>query len=77
MKFQIKNQFLEATFDSLGAELVSLKSNDKEYIWEGNPEFWDKQSPILFPTIGSLKNDTYYFEGKDYHLPRHGFAREK
>lgn len=77
MKFQIKNQFLEASFDSLGAELISLISNDKEYIWEGNPEFWNKQSPILFPTIGSLKNDTYFFEGKEYHLPRHGFAREK
>lgn len=77
MKFHIKNQFLEASFDSLGAELISLISNDKEYIWEGNPEFWNKQSPILFPTIGSLKNDTYFFEGEEYHLPRHGFAREK
>lgn len=77
MKFQIKNQFLEASFDSLGAELISLISKGREYIWEGNPEFWNKQSPILFPTIGSLKNDTYFFEGEEYHLPRHGFAREK
>lgn len=77
MTFQIKNDFLEATFDTLGAELISLKSNDKEYIWEGNPEFWDKQSPILFPTIGSLKDDTYFYKEKKYHLPRHGFAREK
>lgn len=76
MKFQIKNQFLEASFDSLGAELISLISKGREYIWEGNPEFWNKQSPILFPTIGSLKNDTYFFEGEEYHLPRHGFARE-
>lgn len=77
MKFQIKNQFLEASLDSLGAELISLISKGREYIWEGNPEFWNKQSPILFPTIGSLKNDTYFFEGEEYHLPRHGFAREK
>lgn len=77
MKFQIKNQFLEASFDSLGAELISLISKGREYIWEGNSEFWNKQSPILFPTIGSLKNDTYFFEGEEYHLPRHGFAREK
>ena len=77
MKVQIKSEFLSATFDTLGAELVSLKSNGKEYIWEGNPAFWDKQSPVLFPTIGSLKDDTYFFEGKEYHLPRHGFAREK
>ena len=77
MKILIKNDFLKATFDTLGAELVSLKSDNKEYIWNGNPAFWDKQSPVLFPTIGSLKNDTYFFEEKEYHLPRHGFAREK
>jgi galactose mutarotase-like enzyme len=77
MVVQIKNDFLVATFSTLGAELISLKSNDKEFIWEGNSEFWDKQSPILFPTIGSLKEGTYFFEGKEYHLPRHGFGREK
>jgi galactose mutarotase-like enzyme len=77
MRVQIANEFIVATFDTLGAELISLKSNDKEYIWEGNPSFWDKQSHILFPTIGSLKDDTYFLKGKAYHLPRHGFAREK
>lgn len=77
MKFQIKNEFIAASFDSLGAELISLKSDDKEFIWEGKPAFWDKQSPVLFPTIGSLKDDTYFYEGNEYHLPRHGFAREK
>ena len=77
MVVQIKNDFLVATFSTLGAELISLKRNDKEFILEGNSEFWDKQSPILFPTIGSLNEDTYFFEGKEYHLPRHGFAREK
>ncbi len=77
MKFQIKNDFLEATFDTLGAELISLKSNEREYIWNMNPQFWNRRSPILFPIIGSLKDDTYYFEGKKYQLPRHGFAREK
>jgi len=77
MKFQIKNQFLEATFNTLGAELISLKSAEKEYMWEGNPEFWSKHSPILFPIIGELKNGIYLFEGKEYRLPRHGFTREK
>ena len=65
MIIQIKNKFLEATFNTLGAELISLKSNDKEYIWEGISEFWDKQSPVLFPTIGSLKDDTYFFKEKE------------
>ena len=77
MKFQIKNEILEATFDTLGAELVSLKSPQQEYIWEGNPDFWNKHSPILFPIVGALKNDSYFFENQEYKLPRHGFAREK
>jgi galactose mutarotase-like enzyme len=59
-----------------GAELTSLKSNNQEYIWEGNPEFWGKHSPVLFPIVGTLKNNCYINEGKQYHLPRHGFARD-
>jgi galactose mutarotase-like enzyme len=77
MNLQIKNDFLTATFNAIGAELISLKSDEKEYIWEGNPEFWGKHSPILFPIVGALKEDIYFFEGKEYQLPRHGFAREK
>lgn len=77
MKISIKNQYLEAEFSEIGAELISLKSNNKEYIWNGNPEFWGKHSPILFPIVGTLKGDTYYYENKSYQLSRHGFARDK
>lgn len=77
MKIQISNDFLTATFNTLGAELVSLKTIDSEYIWDGNPQFWNKHAPVLFPIVGALKDDIYFFEGKKYHLPRHGFAREK
>ena len=73
----IKNDYLEAEFSEIGAELISLKSNNKEYIWNGNPEFWGKHSPILFPIVGTLKEDTYYYENKSYQLSRHGFARDK
>ena len=37
--------------------------------------YWNKTSPILFPIVGRLKNDSYTFNGKTYQLPRHGFAR--
>ncbi len=50
---------------------------DIEYMWSGNATYWGKHSPVLFPIVGSLKGDTYYYDGKEYHLPRHGFAREK
>lgn len=45
-------------------------------MWNGDPNYWPKHSPVLFPVVGSLKNETYTFDKKDYHLPRHGFARD-
>jgi galactose mutarotase-like enzyme len=77
LKTVIKNTFLTATINSFGAELCSLKNNEnKEYIWEGNPVFWGKHSPILFPIVGTLKNNSYQYNETEYHLPRHGFARD-
>lgn len=73
----IRNNHLEAVINPKGAELVSLKNKDgKEYMWEGNPEFWGKHSPLLFPIVGALKNDTYIYNDKEYKLSRHGFARD-
>ena len=77
MTTTISNSNLTAQIKHLGAELFSLKSNqNKEYIWEGKPAFWGKHSPILFPIVGSLKNNAYQYDEKEYHLSRHGFARE-
>jgi galactose mutarotase-like enzyme len=73
----ITNSNLSARIDHLGAELCSLKNNQKiEYIWEGNAEFWGKHSPILFPIVGTLKNNIFQYKETTYNLPRHGFARD-
>jgi galactose mutarotase-like enzyme len=74
----ITNSYLTAEIDHSGAELFSLKTNskNKEYIWEGNPEFWGKHSPILFPIVGTLKDNSYTYDSVPYHLSRHGFARD-
>ena len=76
---QLKNNKLKATFNELGAELVSLINLEtgKEIIWGGNPDFWGGKSPVLFPTVGALKDDSYIFEGETYEMLRHGFARRK
>lgn len=77
MNTTIKNSYLTATINPKGAELISLKTiHNKEYIWEGNPAFWGKHSPVLFPIVGTLKNNTYYYNKNEYHLSRHGFARD-
>ncbi len=73
----ISNCNFTAQIKHLGAELFSLKnSNAKEFIWDGNPTFWGKHSPILFPIVGTLKNNSFVTNGKQFHLSRHGFARE-
>ncbi len=77
MTTTISNANLTAQIKHLGAELFSLKNNQNtEYIWEGNPAFWGKHSPILFPIVGTLKNNTYNYNQKQFQLSRHGFARE-
>jgi galactose mutarotase-like enzyme len=77
--FTIENQLLTATINAKGAELTSIISQETglEYMWNGDPAFWAKHSPILFPIVGQLKNNTYLHQGKSYQLPRHGFARER
>ncbi len=77
MKITLSNSELTATLNTFGAELISFKNNfNREYIWEGNPDYWGKHSPILFPIVGSLKNDSYSYNNTNYHMQRHGFARE-
>ncbi len=77
MTTTISNSILKASIKHAGAELFSLKDNqENEYIWEGNPDFWGKHSPVLFPIVGTLKNNTYTINEKEYQLPRHGFARD-
>jgi len=74
----IENEILNVSVAEKGAELTSIyhKGFELEYMWNGDPSFWSKHSPILFPVVGALKNNTYYFKNKSYQLPRHGFARE-
>jgi len=73
----LSNSTISAQIKTLGAELCSLKDNTKrDYIWEGNPAFWGKHSPVLFPIVGTLKNNTFCHNDKEYTLSRHGFARD-
>ena len=72
----ISNSFLKVKINHKGAELISLQSENREYIWNGNPEFWNKHAPVLFPIVGTLKNNKYTYENKEYSLTRHGFARD-
>lgn len=74
----INNGIIEISVKNKGAELVCFKSleDDKEYLWEGDPKYWGKHSPILFPFIGFSKDNEYIYDGKIYSMIKHGFARD-
>lgn len=76
--YQLKNQQLCIEVDSFGAELKSLKKNatGQEYMWDANPAYWKRTSPVLFPIVGSLNNGVYRHAGKEYAMSQHGFARD-
>jgi galactose mutarotase-like enzyme len=79
MLHQIENEVLKVSIQQQGAELASIfhQGTGLEYLWSGDPAFWGKKSPVLFPIVGTLKDHAYFFEGQKYSLPRHGFARER
>lgn len=77
MTITISNSQLSATLNTVGAELQTLVKNNKNYIWQVDETYWNKTSPILFPIVGRLKNDSYTWKDTTYELPRHGFARNR
>ena len=73
---ELKNEALTICVAEMGAELQSIKDREgREYMWQAG-EQWPRHSPILFPIVCSVNNNTYVVDGKEYHLPRHGFARD-
>ena len=65
-----------AVVDTLGAEMISCKDGNLEYVWSGDPEFWTGHAPVLFPVVCALRNDRTSFGGVPYAMKPHGFARK-
>ncbi len=78
MTISLENDDIKVEIKSKGAELRSIikKENGLQYMWSGDPSVWGKTSPILFPIVGTLKDDSYVYDDKSYTLSRHGFARD-
>ena len=76
MLYSVKNDVLEISADTFGAELHSIKLKGKEYLWQCG-DAWKRYAPVLFPFVCSPKDRTYYAGGKEYKmLANHGFARD-
>lgn len=78
MRYVLENDILRVEIDSHGAELKSVKSKatGEEYMWQADPKYWGRTSPILFPFVGGLKDKQFKYDGKTYPMGQHGFARD-
>ncbi len=73
MEYCLDNGVLSVRVSSLGGELQSVKKDGREYLWQGDPAYWEGKAPNLFPYIARLTRGTCTVHGKAYQLPIHGF----
>lgn len=76
MLYTIKNNQLEVSINSVGAEIKAIKYQNEDRLHDSNPKYWSRSAPILFPNVGKFKNDITNIQGKPYKLPKHGFLRD-
>ncbi len=73
---KLSNSRLTVQVSSHGAELCSIMCDGKEYLWQADPAFWKRHSPVLFPIVGSVWQNIYYVNNRPFELTQHGFARD-
>ena len=66
---------LSAVVDPMGAQLLSLQLDGREYLWQGDPRFWARRAPVLFPIVGSLRDGRAESAQGPCAMGRHGIAR--
>ena len=71
----ISSNSLTASIDTMGAQLMSLRKGESEYLWQGDPNWWPRRAPILFPIVGVLKDGKAESAEGTISLARHGLAR--
>ena len=76
MEYSISNHSLQLVLSNIGAELQSIQKNGREYLWNGDPQYWPERSPILFPYVGRFTEGKYRLGGREYEMEIHGFAKK-
>ena len=76
MNYTLRNQKYELKVSDHGAEIRSIKKLGKELMWQADPAFWGRTSPVLFPLVGNFYGKEFHYEGRSYSMSQHGFARD-
>lgn len=71
----ISDGSLTASVDAAGAQLMSLRTDAGEYLWQGDERFWPRRAPVLFPIVGCLRDNRATSAQGEVRLQRHGIAR--
>ena len=71
----LSNECLTVVLSTFGAEMISVKKDGKERMWQGNA-VWDRCAPVLFPICGGLRDGAFVLDEKSYLIPKHGFAKD-
>ena len=76
---KLENEFLCVEITEAGAEVVRIfdRKNGTEILWEGDPLYWKRHSPILFPNVGKTFRNQVLIDGVSYPTSQHGFARDQ
>ena len=72
MIYTIQNEVLTIEINSLGAEMISVKMNGKERLWQNENGGWNGHAPVLFPKCGDC---SVVMDGNKSDMKNHGFAR--
>lgn len=76
MLYTLQNDKLTVKVSDVGAEIHSVRREDCEYIWVGDPAFWSSHAPLLFPVCGRFFEGKYTHKGEAYEIACHGFIRK-
>ncbi len=72
----LKNEILTVQVKGHGAELAGIRKGRTEYLWQADPAYWGRHSPVLFPIVGSVWEAKYRVGEREFALGQHGFARD-
>ncbi len=74
----LQNAYMTVEIADHGAELMRItnRCNGRELLWNGDPAYWKRRSPILFPNVGKTYGNVMRIEGAEYPTSQHGFARD-
>lgn len=75
----LENELLRVEIAQMGAELMHIidRRNGEELLWQGDPTYWKRRAPVLFPNVGRTWRDEFRINGRRYRTSQHGFSRDR